>query len=389
MNKAIEEILKILYPNIEQLSEKEKLQFEKDKAFLLAYPEEFEKEYNRFIDRKDHFGERDFTRLVLGMCKEQYDRETVIANYIDGMMEILEDNSYITQNFDEFMGFMRYERAQEESMKEVQVDKTKIELAKVFELTEEFLGQIDPSGEMIAEFKKLRAEDKIKYVFPDEKRKKSNYDHGIINYAFTGTLESASDLVHEFMHHYASIKGTPDESRYDHTMFNEFESIYYENAFIRFMNNKGILKNGENPLYADRLKRQQDKDPDNCVLMLLELCGSHIKGEKIDKDLIINTLQKYFPNITDRDEIWTRCSELLFKYCKEHYFPGETVNGPVMYRFNTGLAMKTSLDSKTTQSVYKLVPFLQDKAHDGEFMEQYKKLGQELVTEEKSEDVEL
>ena len=61
------------------------------------------------------------------------------------------------------------------------------------------------------------------------------------------------------MHHWTKIKGDLNDGRVDHTMFNEFESIYYENAFIRFMNNKGLLKNGENPLLVTRLKRQYKK----------------------------------------------------------------------------------------------------------------------------------
>ncbi len=37
MNEIVNEYLRIIYPNFERLSEEERLQFEKDKAFLLAY----------------------------------------------------------------------------------------------------------------------------------------------------------------------------------------------------------------------------------------------------------------------------------------------------------------------------------------------------------------
>lgn len=37
MNENVDEYLRIIYPNFERLSEEERLQFEKDKAFLLAY----------------------------------------------------------------------------------------------------------------------------------------------------------------------------------------------------------------------------------------------------------------------------------------------------------------------------------------------------------------
>ena len=36
MNENVDEYLRIIYPNFERLSEEERLQFEKDKAFLLA-----------------------------------------------------------------------------------------------------------------------------------------------------------------------------------------------------------------------------------------------------------------------------------------------------------------------------------------------------------------
>ena len=45
MGKSIDEYLRIIYPNLEQLSQEEKLKFEKDKAFLLAYLKEFEEFY--------------------------------------------------------------------------------------------------------------------------------------------------------------------------------------------------------------------------------------------------------------------------------------------------------------------------------------------------------
>ena len=386
MSKTIEEYLRIIYPNLEQLSEEEKLQFEKDKAFLLECFEGFEDEYNKYIKRKEEFGEQSYTETILKMSKEKYDRETIIKDYVNGMLEVLGENSYITQNYDEFMNLMRVERHQEEAMKEVEMDRTPIEIGKVFELTEEFLSQIDPSGEMIAEFRKLRSEGKIKYLFPDEQEKKSKYNRGEINFAFTGTIESACDLTHEFIHHWIEIKAHPNNNRVEHTMFNEFESIYYENAFIRFMNNKGLLKNGENPLLAERLRWQYDKDPDNCVLMLLSLCQVALNGVDLDKDTITDALRKYMPEGTDREEVWEKCSELLFRFKQDNYFPVEIVNGAVMYRFNTGLAIKTSLDSRTVGSVHKLVPFLQDRLHDDEFMRQYKLMRRDIA-EEKNQDV--
>lgn len=387
MGKSIDEYLRIIYPNLEQLSQEEKLKFEKDKAFLLAYLKEFEEFYKRFENARAKMGDQKFFSIALQLCKEDYDKETIIAHYIDGMDELLGNNSYITQNYDEFMGLMNYERQQGKSLLGVESDKTPIGIDKVFELTEEFLNQIDPSGEMAKELRNMMEQGRIRFLFPDGKNNKSNYDKGIINYAFDGTLETANGLVHEFMHHWTKIKADLNDGRVDHTMFNEFESIYYENAFIRFMNNKGLLKNGENPLLVTRLKRQYEKDPNNSVLMLLELYKLKLDNKEIDKESIVETLQKYFPGIKDKEELWKKISETLYRFCKDNYFPGETVNGPVMYRFNTALAMKTSLDPKTMTRVHKLVPFIKGRTQDGDFMEQYKRMRKEIISERTSEDI--
>ena len=87
--------------------------------------------------------------------------------------------------------------------------------------------------------------------------------------------------------------------------------------------------------------------------------------------IIINILQKHIPNITNQEELWLNGSQLLFDFCDEHMFVGEIINGPVMYRLNTGLAMQTNQNEETLKNIYKLAPFLKDNAHDASFMEQY------------------
>ena len=371
MNKSVEEYLKILYPNIDSLNEEEQKKYEKDKNFLLEFWNEFNEEYNKYFDQINNFGEYEFTSTILQMCKERLDKETIIIDYANSMFKMLNENSYISNNFDSFMSIMHYERAKEEQLKDYPLDMTPIDLETVFALTEEFLSQIDDSQELIAEFIKLKKEGKIIVHSHEDTEKRSVYKNGKINYVFDGTVNSAHTLLHEFMHHWIEIKAHPNSNREEHTMFNEFESIYYENAFIQFMNNKGLLKSGEEPLKAVRLQREYLKDPNNCIIMLLELCQDIKNNGTINKDSIINMLKKHMPNITNHEELWANGSKMLSEFCNEHIFEGETINGPVMYRFNTGLAMQTSLDQRTIRNIYKLIPFLKDRIQDDIFMEQY------------------
>lgn len=389
MNKSIEYYLNILYPNQNSLSEEDQKKFEKDKDFLLEHLNAFNKTYDKYSININEFGEFKFTSTILKMCKERLDKETIITNYAQTMFEMLEQNSYISNDFDSFMDVMYFERSQEECFKQHDVDKTPIELEKVFSLTEEFLSEIDESQELVTEFINLKSQGKIQVLSPNDKDARSIYASGNINYVFDGTVNSAHTLLHEFMHHWVEIKGHPSNDREEHTMFNEYESIYYENAFIQFMNNKGLLKNGEEPVKASRLKRHHDEDPNNCVLMLLDLCKELKHKGSIDRDNIIDILGKYMPNKSNRDEIWKKGSEILSQYCKENVFEGETVDGPVMYRFNTGLAMQTNLDSETIRNIYKLAPHIKDRSHDNMFMKQYMTMTNNIdktVSNEPSED---
>ena len=371
MDKSIEEYLKILYPNIDSLTEEEQKSFKKDKSFLLKFFNEFNEEYKKFSDYIGNMNQYELISMILQICKESLDEETIIVKYAETMLEMLNRNSYVSNNFDDFMEIMYFEREKEEEVKDIPLDKTPIELQTVFDLTEEFLSQIDDSQELLKEFKKLQSEGKIKIYSPKDEEKRSLYTNGEINYVFDGTVNSAYILVHEFMHHWVEIKVHPSHDREELTIFNEFESIYYENAFIKFMDEKGLLKNGEDPLRASRLQSAYSKDPNNCVLMLLELCQNAKNNKIIDKDSIIAVLRKHMPDITDEGDLWSKGSKLLVDFCKEHVFESETINGAVMYRFNTGLATKTSLDFQNITSVYKLAPFIKHKEDDNIFMEQY------------------
>jgi hypothetical protein len=152
------------------------------------------------------------------------------------------------------------------------------------------------------------------------------------------------------------------------------------------MNDKGMLKKGEQPLRAIRLKREYEKDPENCILMLLTL-GSYLnKNGQLDKNAIIEALQSYYPEGTDREEVWRKCSESLLRFIDEVSFPREVVSGPILYRFNTALAMQTSLDPKTMRSVYTLSPYIKDRIYDKEFMRQYEFMRRNIADEKRKEE---
>ena len=125
-----------------------------------------------------------------------------------------------------------------------------------------------------------------------------------------------------------------------YTMFNEFLPIYYENAFIKYLDNKAILKYGEKPLIASRLKFEKEKDTNNVLIKLLELTKILKEKGEIGKEDIIDVLEKYTPENTTREDLWKNEADKIKEFCEEHFLGSETISGPVMYRLNNGLALK-------------------------------------------------
>lgn len=374
MNKTVEDYLNILYPNRDSLLEEEKKRFEKDKKFLTEYLDEVNSEYNKYLGQIDDFGEYRFTTLLLQLSKERFDKETIIVEYAKSLFGMLEQDSYISTHFETFVDVMHYERNQEEKAKDIPTDQTPITLEKVFELTEEFLSKIDDSQELVTEFRKLLEEGRIG-VHSSDSQNRSIYKYGMVNYVFDGTINSVNTLVHEFMHHWVEIKAHPTNSRDNHTLLNEYISIYYENAFLEFMKEKGLLSSDrEKALRADRLKREYSKDPNNCVLMFIDICQKLKSKGTVEQEDIIEVFENYYPDITDRNELWEKGSEIITKFCKEHSFTSEIISGPVMYRFNNGLAMQTEYTEDMMSNIFKLAPLIQDRQQDNIFMEKYSEL---------------
>ena len=377
MPTNIEELLKILYPDVDSLNDDMKKKYAKDVAFLEKYFDKFTDTCELHKGARDSFTEFEFYRISLDITKDHFDPETIITKYLGGMLEFMDENAVVTNQFDTFMDVLRFEREKENEYKDVLLDETPIDLKTVFALTEEFLGEVDESGELLAEFIKLKENDGIVVSKPEDGAR-SIYQENKVQYVFDGTVNTANTLVHEFMHHWCDLKGKTSMDYYKYTTLREYLSIYYENAFIRFMDDKGLLRGGERPLLADRFQKDFKKDPDNMMIPLFELAHKlKVEGE-IDKDGIIEVMKGYSDKAVDPEEVWEKESKKLIDFCDEHYFGKEIVSGFSAYRFCTGLAHYTSLEPKIVKSMFKLAEHVKDGEHDPIFLDEYlKTIGQE------------
>ncbi len=373
MPNNIEEVLKIIYPNVESLDDEKLKKYEKDVAFLEKYFDKFASTYKKYSDRIDDFSQYDYTHIILEMTKDHFDPETIVSKYADGMLEFMQQNSIVTEEFDIFIGMLAFERSLEEEYADVLVDRTQIDLNTVFALTEEFLGMVDESGEMLNEFRNLRNNDGIKVHGPDD-GKRSIYREHKVHYVFDGTINSANTLVHEFMHHWCDVKAETSMDYAKYTTLREFLSIYYENAFVRFMDDKGLLPNGERPLLADRLQKDFAKDPDDSMIKMFAIADKKRLNGELDREDIIDVLATFSADKRDRETIWNDETKKLIDFSDEHMFGREVVCGFSAYRFCTGLAHYTSLAPEMVKNVFKLAEHIKDGDHDVIFLHEYLKV---------------
>lgn len=391
MGKA-DEYLKILYPDPDSLTGIERKKYEQVKEFLEREYEYYERTYQKYIDLRGNeegkIPEPIYSQEVLAMCRREKDVLYQIEDYVDDINSILDKNPYISNNFEDFMKVMAYERKDTEKRKDVPLDATTISLQKVAALTREFLQRMDPSGEMLNEFNIMALSNRIRTKAPDKDNTGSNYTYdGKIEFCFDGTVNTAHALLHEFMHAWTEKKGHITRDRETHTMFNEYESLYYELAFMHFMDEKGLLPNGVEPLKAKRSKFFYSKDESNCVMMLLEL--GRIKKEKgmLEKQDIIDIARKYGSTEKSDEKAYEECSELLRSFIDENIFPDQAVSGPIMYRFNYGLALQTPQTLEAIQNIHKLSSSLSDRSGDHIFMLEYLRTVDKIRHPEKVEGI--
>ena len=373
MPTNMEEVLRIVYPDVDALDENGRKKYDRDVAFLEKYFDKFCNTYQKYSDNIDDFSQHDYTCIMLEMAKDHFDPETIVTKYADGMLEFMRENSIVTEEFDTFVNMLAFERSLEEEYANVPVDRTPISLDSVFSLTEEFLDMVDESGEMLDEFRTLMNNDGIRVYTPNAGKRSIYSDHRV-NYVFDGTVNSANTLVHEFMHHWCDVKAATSMDYAKYTTLREFLSIYYENAFVRFMDDKGLLQYGERPLLADRLQKDFAKDPNDSMIKMFMIADKKRLNGELDREDIIDVLSEFSEGKRDRDELWEDETKKLIAFSDEHIFGREVVCGFSAYRFCTALAHYTSLEPQMVKSVFKLAEHIKDGDHDVVFLHEYLKL---------------
>ncbi len=370
MTKEIEDYLKIIYQDIENIDAETHKKYEKDKAFLEKFLSQYKEMCEMYKDARESEGDKSFYRTILDMCQRKHDPETKIVAFAGAMLEALETNEIFCEKFDMLMSVIRFGRQEMEKYSSIPLDNTSIELEKVYDLTEEFLEKIDSSGKLLEEFKKLKESGNIE-IKEKSSEEESYYDSSNkkIIYVFDGTVNSAHTLVHEFMHHITCKEAQTNMGYYEFTVFREYLSIYYENAFIQFMDEKGLLHNGMEPVIADRMKGEKERDPDNCLSMYLELASKTRKKKEIGKEEIIEIAQKYFPEFQDEEKLWNVASSKLEAFSDEHFFGLEVGAALTLYRFGNALANASNLDETTVRGMHLLAGNVQNGKHDIKMLE--------------------
>lgn len=375
MTRTVEYYLDILYPDIDSASEAEKKKYKKDKEFITKYIDKVNSEYDSLSGNIERFGEKDFVILLIKYQKELWDEETIIVEYAKSIMKFLNKDSFISENFDYFLAAMYEERALEEKYKSSEKPTTPIDFGTIYDLSREFLKQIDSSGEMAKHLRLLMMQGNIQVHIPEEKIASSfNGRDGVINYSFDGTIADAYTLVHEFMHYWVDQKAHPTDDREKQSMLNEVETIFYEKAFALFLEKKGLLPDGADSILNMRHRREYEKDPNNCIIMFLELAKMIKENGEIDQDNIVDMLSSHFPEISDREDLWNKGKEILISFIDKHPLAFEMTDGPCMYRFNEILAMRMGYTHDSIRQMHTLSHLVIDRQNDHRFMEEYEKL---------------
>lgn len=387
MNKTAKDYIEIIYSSSEDLSDEDKIQRKKDEQILTNFLEQFKEKCNEFSDARMQYTDNEFYKAILDMIKKEYDPETIIVNYVEKLLEAWETNIFATQKTDELIALINFGNRKRKVYEDIPEDNTSITLEQVYELTEEFLEQIDEEGSLLDEFKRLREDDKIEVALQDQKGKSfySSKEQKIY-YSFDGTVNSAYTLVHEFMHHICEKEAHTNMGYHEFTLFREFLNIYYENAFIKFMDEKGLLPNGQAPLLGNRFRMQKKQDPNNCLEIYLELSKEYKKNNgKLNKENILLIVSKYFPNIEDEESLWKYAGDMLTEFAKENFFGIEVGAGLTTYRFSTALSHATILDSKNVKNMFKMAKCIQNGTKDIDafyyYLNQIGKTEQEFFTE--------
>ena len=143
MNKTAKDYIEIIYSSSEDLSDEDKIQRKKDEQILTNFLEQFKEKCNEFSDARMQYTDNEFYKAILDMIKKEYDPETIIVNYVEKLLEAWETNIFATQKTDELIALINFGNRKRKVYEDIPEDNTSITLEQVYELTEEFLKQID------------------------------------------------------------------------------------------------------------------------------------------------------------------------------------------------------------------------------------------------------
>lgn len=283
-------------------------------------------------------------------------REATITKYITSSVQVLKDNSLVQNNKDMFLKLMRYEDEVRDGYIDVSATDMKIDIAMVYHLTEEFLVKIDSSGALLNE-----------YI-----RQKTKFD-------FDGTINTAHNLIYEFMHRWVTVQAKGVSKYGEYTLLKEFLPVYYSNAFIYYMKEKNVFNMSPEALVAHTVKKNHFKDPTKCATMFLTIWSKAATGEIGHKEILAGLAEIY--NISeDNETLWEAGTEKLINYIDNTIYTGE-LSTAFANKFAVALSQCTSYSEEIQTKLFKLARHIKDGKGDWAFMQEYLNVSEKTVAE--------
>lgn len=283
-------------------------------------------------------------------------REATIAKYIKSSVQVLKDNSLVQNNMDIFLKLMRYEDEVRDGYIDVSCTDMKIDIAMVYHLTEEFIVKIDSSGALLNE-----------YI-----RQRTKFD-------FDGTINTAHNLIYEFMRRWVSVQAKGASKYGEYTLLKEFLPVYYSNAFIYYMKEKNVFNMSPEVLVAHAVKKNHFKDPNKCATMFLTIWSKATTGEIGHKEISAGLAEIY--NVSEDNEILLEAgTEKLINYIDSTIYTGE-LSTAFANKFAVALSQCTSYGEDMQTKLFKLARHIKDGKGDWAFMQDYLNVSEKTVAE--------
>lgn len=283
-------------------------------------------------------------------------REATIAKYIKSSVQVLKDNSLVQNNMDMFLKLMRYEDEVRDGYIDVSQTDMKIDIAMVYHLTEEFLVKIDSSGALLNEYIRQRTK-----------------------FEFDGTINTAHNLIYEFMHRWVSVQAKGTSKYGEYTLLKEFLPVYYSNAFIYYMKEKNVFNMSPEMLVAHAVKKNHFKDPTKCATTFLTIWSKAVNGEIGHKE-IAETLCEKYSHWEDKEALLEAGTDKLISYINNTIYTGE-LSTAFANKFAVALSQCTSYSADTQTKLFKLARHIKNGKGDWAFMQEYLDVSGKTVAE--------